>query len=232
MQIWFFFEPGVGGDGITNLIERSNNFVPYDGVSDWWRIHRIVDNKPKFYAPTPDTQGCFRFNKRFKLKYNQVNAGYANCINQNQNCVVASHDVTLEALEASDCQDIFCRDQIKVLLINNDKQSVIVNATTKNLIYKFPSSLRTTSINQSKFDIILDVNKLQTDWKYLNNFCCDVGIDLNFEQYRQYQDLLKGSKTYMKSNFNVEEYMSVIEDNNIKYTLVNVWQSTANKSIQ
>lgn len=227
MQIWFFFEAGTGGDGVTNLIERASNFVAYDGETDWWRIHRIVNSSPKFYAPTPDVQGCFRSNQAFGLQRNQLNTGYKNCVLASQNCVVASHDVTLQYLDSSDCQDVFRQDQIKVLLVNNNSQTSI-NATIKNLMPVLPSKVEPLAIDQSKFDFVLDVEKIQADWNYVNDFCQTVGADLDQEQHCQYQDILTGSKTYMTNNFNVEEYTSVITNNTITYKLVNVWQSVAN----
>ncbi len=230
MQVWFFFNPGAGGDGIANLIERSNNFVPYDGETDWWRIHRLVNNTPKFYAPTPDVNGCFRSNHRFDLNTNQLNTDYQNCILQNQNCVVASHDTSLTALDASDCRDIFCRDQVKVLLLAEPNKSAI-DFATKNLVTRLPNAAKETHLDKSKFDFVIDVNRFQTDWQYVYNFCQDVGAELDAEQYHQYQDILQGSKTYMTNNYCVEEYISQIVDRSMTYTLVNTWQPVANKSI-
>ena len=227
MQIWFFFDPGAGGDGIANLIERSGNFTPYDGETDWWRVHRIVDNKTKFYAPTPDAQGCFRKNRRFDFQTNQLNKGYHDCILQNQNCVVASHDTSLKALDASDCREIFCRDQVKVLLLNDTKKSSI-DFAVKNLSASLPTDIKKQNLDTTKFDYVLEVDRFQTDWQYVHKFCQEVGADLNIEQYYQYQDILQGRKTYMTNNFCVEEYSSHIVGQSITYTLVNIWQPAAN----
>ena len=46
MQVWLFFEPGTGGDGLANLLERSSGSVPIDGETGFWRVHRIVDGIP------------------------------------------------------------------------------------------------------------------------------------------------------------------------------------------
>ena len=148
----------------------------------------------------------------------------------NQNCVVASHDVTLKALLESDCQDVLCRNQIRVLLDTQDDYKCMIDSATKNLS---PMFFKSTSqpIDRTKFDIVLDISKVQTDWEYVSSFCNKLKLDLDAEQYNQYQDLLKGNKTYMTNNFGVEEYTSKIVGNSITYTLVNTWQPVTNQSI-
>jgi hypothetical protein len=108
MQIWIFFHAGSGGDGLANLLEQACNVVSIDGVKNW-RIHRIVDGKVKFYAPYPDQRGCFRLKhlERFDHRNNCLVQGYLDAVQQKQHCIVTSHDVTLDYLHSSDCQDIF-----------------------------------------------------------------------------------------------------------------------------
>jgi hypothetical protein len=224
MQIWFFFDAGTGGDGIANLFERSSNVTSIDGLINYWRVHRIVDKKIKFYAANPDVNGCFRSVEHFDNKKNQLDPGYVSCVTTNKNCIITSHDVTLTALYNSDCQDIFCKDQIKVLLTLTDQNKSKINAAIKNLCAELNESVTFNTVDHSMFDIVLDVDKIQTDWQYVYDFSQSVGLDLDFQDYLEYQDLLKGNKTYMVNNFQVEEYESTICQNNITYRLIDVWQ--------
>ena len=162
MQIWFFFDAGTGGDGIANLFERSSNVTSIDGLINYWRVHRIVDKKIKFYAANPDVNGCFRSVEHFDNKKNQLDPGYVSCVTTNKNCIITSHDVTLTALYNSDCQDIFCKDQIKVLLTLTDQNKSKINAAIKNLCAELNGSVTFNTVDHSMFDIVLDVDKIQT----------------------------------------------------------------------
>ena len=224
MQIWLFFQAGTGGDGIANLIERSSNITPIDGVTDYWRIHRIVDNDIKFYAPTIDDLDCFRHNQSFKENTNKLKEEYVDIVNQNHNCVVTSHDVSLELLCSSDKQDIFLKDQIKVLLTSECSTTAITKFVTKNLLPKLPQTIATPILYPEKFDYVLDVNLVKSNWEYVKTFCNSTGLDLCKDEYLQYCDLLAGNKTYMTGNFGIEEWRSNITGTHITYDLINTWQ--------
>ena len=109
MQIWVFFDPGTGGDGIVNLLERSTNTVPIDEGSDCWRLHRLVDGQIKFYAPSVDQNHCFRTGKPFKTHDNYLKSCYVDVVHQERPCVVASHDVSLDLLRRSDSLEILTK---------------------------------------------------------------------------------------------------------------------------
>jgi hypothetical protein len=224
MQIWLFFQAGTGGDGIANLIERSSNITPIDGVTDYWRIHRVVDNDIKFYAPTIDGLDCFRHNQSFKENTNKLKKEYVDIVNQNRNCVVTSHDVSLELLSSSDKQDIFLKNQIKVLLTSKCSTVAITKFITKNLLPKLPQTIEPPLLYPEKFDYVLDVNRIKTDWEYVKTFCNSTRLDLCKDEYLQYCDLLAGNKTYMTGNVGIEEWKSNINENHITYDLINTWQ--------
>ena len=227
MQIWFFFNPGTGGDGVANLFEQSSDIVSFDATAedpvDYWRVHRFVDGSPKFYAPTPDANECFRSGKRFEQIQNTLHPGYARCVASDQNCIVASHDVHLTNLLASDLQDVFCKNQIKVLLTTSDHHKANINAAIKNLrpTVKFNSA---PEIDCKIFDFVLDVDRIQTDWQYVKKFSQDTGIKLDYQSYLEYQDILIGNKTFLANNFQIEEYVSCIQNESVTYKLVNTWQ--------
>jgi hypothetical protein len=227
MQIWLFFQPGVGGDGIATLLEKSTNIIPIDGVFDQWRIHRIVDNDIKFYAPNIDEISCFRYNQSFKNTNNKLKKEYVNIINQNSNCVITSHDTTLECLSNSDCLDILLKDQIKVLLTSTrDPLSNVIKATTKNLLPTLPlEDVSTPTIYPEKFDYVLDVDLFKTNWDYVKHFCKQVNLNLCENEYLQYRNLLSCNKTYLKDYFGIEQWVSTINGTCITYNRVNTWQS-------
>ena len=165
MQIWFFFIPGVGGDGVANLFEQSSDVISFDATVedpiDYWRVHRFVDSSPKFYAPTPDANECFRSRKRFDQNQNTLHPGYAHCVSTDQHCIVTSHDVQLTDLHASDLKDVFCKNQIKVLLTIDDYRKADINAAIKNLSPTVKVSNAT--VDHKNFDFVLDVNRIQID---------------------------------------------------------------------
>jgi hypothetical protein len=223
MQIWLFFQPGVGGDGIANLLEQSTNIVPIDGEFDHWRIHRIVDNSIKFYAPNIDEIGCFRHKQSFKNTNNQLKKEYVDIVNQNSNCVVTSHDTSLKCLLNSDCLDILLKDQIKVLLTSTrDPWLDVITATTKNLLPTLPTvDISTPTTYPEKFDYTLDVDKFKTDWNYVKHFCKEVNLDLCESEYLHYRNLLSCNKTYFKDHSGIEQWESTIDGTRITYKLVN-----------
>jgi hypothetical protein len=228
MQVWLFFQPGTGGDGIANLFERSNNVTPIDGVTDYWRIHRVVDNDIKFYAPNVDEFGCFRDNQSFKNTNNRLRKEYVDIVNQNSNCIITSHDTTLEWLFASDCLDILLKNQIKLLLTSTrDPWLNAITATTKNLLPTLPTKGMPTSVIYSeKFDYVLDVDLFKTNWDYVKHFCKEVNLDLCKSKYLHYCNLLSCNKTYLKDQFDIEQWESTINKTNITYKLIDTWQPT------
>lgn len=224
MQFWIFFQPGTGGDGFANLLEKSPNVHPLDVVDIGWRIHRIVDGQIKFHAPTPDTGGCFRSNLRpFSLSNNQLQPLYQNLVLCKKNCVITSHDVTMKQLKASDCQHILCQDQVRILLVG-DTDTANLQAAKKNLqpqVLNFGSG---KSLDYTQFDLIVDIRDIQSDWTNFKHFCKNINIECDQQYHDQYLDLLTGSTRFMNQNHGVEIYESKSVDNQITYDLVDVWQ--------
>lgn len=225
MQLWLFFYAGSGGDGIANLFERSNNVTPIDKIKNYWRVHRIVDNSIKFFAPAPDQNYCFRSKRPFKLSENQLNPQYLECIDQNLNCVVTSHDVSLNCLKNSDSQDILCKNQVKVYLKSNDFEKIAEMGMKKNL-RAAPIHFSEIIDSFDQFDYVLDVDRIKTDWQYVKDFCNQINFELNYDQYLQYQDLLAGNRTFMNDLYNIQEYTSRIENNMTVYELTNMWNKS------
>jgi hypothetical protein len=221
MQLWLFFIPGAGGDGIANLLERATNITPIDGNKQWWRVHRIVNNSTKFYAPTIDHQGCFRYSQKFDSAVNRLHDQYVDLVNSNINTVVTSHDVTLKNLWQSHHLDILTHNQIKVLIHTNDYQSAAINFATKNLMPCW--QLYEPVIDQSQFDYVLDASQIQSDWNYFYSFCNRVGVNLLRDQYCCYQQIVAGNTAYMSDNFGIDQYQASIVGNSVTYKKTGTW---------
>ena len=130
MQIWIYFLPGTGGDGIANLLEHSQNVTTIDHNlcvhatpnMQFWRVDRFVDNQPKFWAPTIDQLHCFRQNQKFDKTKNYLSNSYINLINSNATTIITSHDCSFQNFYNSDCVDIFTKNQIKILLYSKNTE--------------------------------------------------------------------------------------------------------------
>jgi len=221
MQIWLFFIPGAGGDGVANLLERATNVTPIDGNKQWWRVHRIVNNSTKFYAPTIDHLGCFRHGQKFDSAANQLYDQYVELVNNNINTVVTSHDITLTQLQQSQQIDLLTHNQLKVLIHTDDYQSAAINFATKNLMPRW--QLHTPLIDQRQFDFVLDVSQVQRNWNYFCSFCNDIGVSVSHDQYRCYQQIATGNTAYMSNNFGIEQYHANIVDDSIAYKKIGTW---------
>ena len=210
---------------MANLFEHSRNIVPIDGQDVYWRVHRIVDNQIKFYAPTPDAHGCFRQRRPFSISDNTLNPNYIEIVTSGQNCIVTSHDLTLAALQQSDCQQTLTDRQIKVLIRSHDSEKNTWRATTKNLLPKKVPAAKSQP-DPSKFDHVIDIDQMQLDWQTCKDFVKDLGLDLDHKHFVEYQDLLAGHRTHMTHNYNVEIYKSRMDGDNILYELQDIHQPT------
>lgn len=232
-QIWLFFAPGVGGDGLANLLEhchgtqRIDNYTLH-GQPGIWRIHRIVDGEVKFWAPTVDTNGCFRSPKRpFRVDSNMLNAIYQSAVHLDKQIFVTSHDMNLGCLESSDLLDVFCKNQIKILLDCQDHHRAYINRKKKNL-QEFPSSHLWDKTLQkadgrniypklvvSKFDYVIYIEQIQSNFDYFKNFLNEFNLSIDETYYQQYIGLINGDLGQFKTT--APRYNSYIDDCTVKY---------------
>jgi hypothetical protein len=214
MQIWLFFVPGAGGDGVANLLEHASNVTTIDGEYRW-RIHRIVNEQVKFYAPTIDKLGCFRNRNRFNKTNNSLNAEYQTIVSNNLTTVVTSHDISLSWLAASDCLDILTADQVKVLIHTQNYKQSAINAALKNLLPSIADSCY--NIDFDRFDFVLDIDQIQNNWNYVNNFCQQVELQLDPAHYQMYQSLINSDLQHVNLD-QIEHYHANIDNNQVTYT--------------
>jgi hypothetical protein len=224
MQIWIYFDPGSGGDGFANLLERSRTITPFDQNDRPWRIDRFVDNCPKFWAPTVDTNECFRTGRPFNTKDNKLNQNYIEHVDRGANIICTSHDTSLKLLDMSDCTDVFLKNQIKVGLQYQDPINVYRQFAIKNL-RNIPADLsyakipKLKSIDFKKFDYVVSIEKIQNDWNYVSKVCNDLNIELDHAEYQDYQCILAGSTQFDQPG--IARYQSSIVNGCFHYNKIN-----------
>lgn len=196
MQIWIYFIAGAGGDGFANLLEFSTNVENIDSDLTFkrWRVQHWVDNSPKFWAPDVDSIRCFRNNQPFRLNNNFLRRNYVKMINAGIPTICTSHDIKFKALEQSDCQDILCRNQIRVLLTHNNYATANKTARIKNLLADTVGiDPLKEPIDHLQFDYVLNINDIQQDWSVVDKFCKQVGLVLDKKYYDEYRQIQQGA---------------------------------------
>ena len=197
MQLWVFFESGTGGDGLCNLLEQSTDCNSLGAIKQW-RPHRYVDGDLKFWMPTPDVKHCFRKPAPFKQHKNQFYNNYVNLANQDQGFVIIpSHGINLWALEASDCLDILTANQKKVLLLSKDQKAALQRAERSCLREIKPATPEyldyqiKQKINIDKFDSVVYIEDLRSNFDIFDNFCNTLGIVADKNHYDTYLQLIR-----------------------------------------
>jgi hypothetical protein len=221
MQIWIYFETGVGGDGLANLFERADNVVPLDGDDcSHWRVHRWVDDKPKFWAPNFDLNSCFRSNPLtpFSNSNNKFTAHYLDRIKNQHTTIVTSHDITLDKLHQSDCLDVLTNNQVKVLVYTRNRDIAYVNGIVKNLQEEIDWSIKRPEPDLFRFDVSINIDKFQTDPVYATKVFERLRLDLNQQHYHDYLSLQQGNR--LLAPFCSEEWCSNRTDSKITYTKI------------
>ena len=221
MQIWIYFETGVGGDGLANLFERANNVVPLDGDDrSHWRVHRWVDDKPKFWAPNFDLNSCFRSNplRTFSNSNNEFTPEYLDRIKNQHTTIVTSHDITLDNLYQSDCLGVLTNNQVKVLVYTRNRDNAYVNGIVKNLQTEIDWSIKRPEPDLFLFDVSINIDKFQTDLDYATRACQRLNLDLDQQHYHDYLSLQQGNKSL--APFCSEHWQSYRTDSKIDYTKI------------
>lgn len=205
-QIWIFFASGLGGDGLANLLELANDVQVWgrDPQQPVWRVHRIVDDEVKFWAPPVDTQHCFRTGRWFDQQHNQLNGEYVEAISRDRDVIVTSHDILLYNLDKSDRQDLLCRNQIKVLLdsrnyfwcyqrsIKKNLRSLAVTELDDCVTAKHnPNYLRYGQVDRSRFDHVIWLEDI-TDYNGLHSLLYSLNLTIDPHLITQYQQLRQG----------------------------------------
>jgi hypothetical protein len=225
MQIWIYFISGVGGDGFANLLEWADNVENFDSDRTFkrWRVHHWVDGSPKFWSPNIDNHDmrCFRNEFPFKLSNNYLKRNYVKIVNSGINTICTSHDIRFAALNQSDMQETLKQNQVRVLLTCDDYAHANHRARIKNLIKDtVGSNPLKDPIDHSQFDYVLNIDDVQRDWSVVNQFCQQVGLDLDRKYYDEYQQIQRGSGDLLSygRNYRPKKYTTSTQDGMTTYT--------------
>jgi len=214
MIVWVFFQPGVGGDGVANLLEHSSNAVSLDGKVTW-RIHRYVNSKVKFWAPN-----LFGDSTRTTI-INQLTTEQLKIAKSNDKYfVIASHDI--EFMKVFQNNSIPEENNIKLLVIHDNFIEQQVNCKTKNLIEFDLSKInqsQSKTFKHSSPDFLLDIKSIQ-NWEYTKKIVDKIGLTLSQSDFEHYKTIVSGELMYDTAG--IEYYKSYVDKDNItKYIKIN-----------
>jgi hypothetical protein len=209
MIIWVWFIAGAGGDGVANLLEHASNACTIDG-NRYWRIHRYVDNKVKFYAPNlGKPQNTQRINTIDLLDDRQLRIANSDT----EYLIVTSH-VNPDLVSNNVAVD----KNIKILVTSNN---CLYNAYTKNLMEFDISDLEiaTRQPNSNLADIVVDIDSMN-DWEYTKKFTGDIGLNLAEKEFNHYRKIVAGDLIF--DDPGIERYKTVTDaDNIVRYSKLN-----------
>lgn len=225
MQIWVYFIAGAGGDGFANLLEHASNVEHHDSDIKFksWRVQHWVDNSPKFWGPDIDSSRCFRNNRPFLLSNNYLRRNYVRLVNAGITTVCTSHDIRFNLLNHSDCLDILNKDQVRVLLTHNDYAHANHVARVKNLIADTTGiDPLKEPIDHSQYDYVLNINDIQQDWSVVDQFCQQLGLQLDKRYYDEYQQIQRGAGELLSygTKYLPKKYRTSTSDGITTYTEV------------
>ena len=217
MIIWVGFAGGHGGDGFANLLEHAINARTIDGA-DQWRIHRYVDGKVKFFAPTLQNNTT-RFNSVDLL--NDIQLEIAN--SDTEYLIVTSHDTHFQTiLSPAVLPD---NKNIKVLVLSENHNMTRYNYLIKTLESFNNADLPTLGNNYRQpvtpqADIVVDIDKVFDSWEYTKQVTQSIGLNLAQEDFDHYKKIVTGE--FVSHSPAIECYKSVVGvDNMVRYQKLN-----------
>jgi len=213
MQIWIYFQAGVGGDGLANLFEHANNVDTIDGQK-FWRVHRYVDGLAKFWAPS-----VFPNNGRGRSTPSMecVDQDFVDTVlGQQIFTIVTDHKISQDY--DSQLPEIFCTNRIKILLKSRDLRLSLQLALKKNLLQidqkKFNTSHKPVDSDILKqYDYSLFIEDILNSWEFTQAFTKKLGLDLDKEHYDNYKKIVSGKLVYTTPG--IEFYESYLDQNQI-----------------
>lgn len=213
MIIWVFFQGGVGGDGVANLLEHASNAVSIDNEVTW-RIHRYVDYKVKFWAP--NLPGITDRTNTF----NQLTTQHLEIANSNdQYLIVTSHDIRFNNVFQN--SNIPEEKNIKLLLTANDFINQQINFKIKNLVeFSQDQLIQDKIFIHGDMDFVLNVDAMQRgDWEYTKEIFNKIGLDLDQKYFDYYTKIVSGELSVDTAG--VEHYTSYVDNGITKYSKIN-----------
>ena len=213
MIIWVWFTSGAGGDGVANLLEHASNARTIDGNTPW-RVHRYVDNKVKFYAPTLGKQNnIYRINTIDLLDDRQLEIANSDT----EYLIITSH-VNPNLVS----NKIAANKNIKILVTSNNSlyNALIKNLTEFNISDTWVNDPKIGTAEPGLADIVVDIDNIMNDWEYTKKFTLDIGLNLSEKNFNYYRKIVTGDVIFTTPG--IERYKSVTgADNIVRYSKIN-----------
>jgi hypothetical protein len=227
MQIWIFFQDGAGGDSFANLLEHSTNMETLDQAR-FWRIHRYVDYRAKFWMPCPDQDHCFTnldpMSKQrgyaFVQSSNKLLPRYLELVTADKNIVVTSRDTQLNFLLGSDQLDVLTHNQIKILLKRRDNSNTSYNVLTKNLQNFHVRQVKnnvTVETNDSKFDFVIYFEDL-LNWDSASDLFTQLRLTIAEDDFFHWKNIIEQKIIYCTPG--IEFYQSYLVNDIYYYKII------------
>jgi hypothetical protein len=219
MQYWIYYLPGVGGDGFRNLLEFGSNVELPDDEPKSWKCWKHPNGKIQFENRfiAQDRAAIFKNTflddgSRLMPEKIELKEKYVDLVNAGKNVVLNSHPFDwIHQMPKFKYQDIVLKDQHRILLYSNNKQRIYEDAATKLWV----GISRTTKEEQDrilewfwnehepitylaeemKYNTYIDIERVWTDWDYLDNILKNIGIDLDKKYYDEYLYIIGKRKT-------------------------------------
>ena len=201
MQYWLFFWGGVGGDGLSNLLEHADNIESCDGVKRW-RTRPVPSGKMAFHGPRfANVPSLFRNHHGFDMTKIHLLDYYIKLIEQGKNTIIPAHPWQYaDFLEQFPQRDIIEKDQHKILLYTNDIDRMVTdfidkNPTSEEQKRTLRKSMEGKNIIKDSpalgYQTYIDMDRVWKDWDYLNEILVNIGINLDRKYYEEYLDVAK-----------------------------------------
>jgi hypothetical protein len=213
MQFWIFHEPGVGGDGFSNLLEHANYMTPADNHYVRWRYHILENNSIRFSAARFSTMRDIL--KNFTQSLNDINQDlnnivffdhYLNLVKNKNNTVITFHPYEYLYLKQNfkDWKgwEILEKNQFKILVYSTNVDRVIKDISEKLTSNEKIIEWHKHRISQhwehrcpQHYNLMIDIDHSWTDWNYLKEKLILAGISLDKKYYDEYLDISGRRKT-------------------------------------
>lgn len=206
--IVFSIQAGLDNIELSALIEQANDMVPSDGVPQRFRWRQYFEKvsqqrifgPPNWVSPIP-----FFSNSRMQddLDNYVANPAYTRAVNAGKNIVIPinltyftnllPHLSFKEYLEKDVCA-IYVYSNNRVRLYNEAAKGPFkdnsLQVARDNILNVDPlDQALMTALYPKGFDAVIEMDRIWTDWDYLNNILTGIGINLPKSTYDKYLEI-------------------------------------------
>jgi hypothetical protein len=208
MQYWIFsIQAGIDNVELSNLIEHADNVSPSDGNLVWRKSKTYGNAFPPYWINVPEK---FYSNVPLQIadsdfKNYTVSLAYRNLVQDGRNIVIpANLSYFWTGRDKFPFADLMKKDVCAIYVYSNNKtrlHSEILNTHLTDIekihaghnidtIDPLDQSLWST-LYPPGFNAVIEMDRIWTDWDYLNNTLTKLGITLSKTQYDRYLSVYK-----------------------------------------